>query len=114
LTVSSTLEKLSKYYTCFILRRFGLFLIHLQSKNKAKLGNVSNSKPYGSMAQETTVLWRKRRETQKQSRQPCHSRWLTSHVNHRKLLIKETLLIQKQQPEINVGNFFTFLYFFNT
>ena len=29
----------------FILRRFGLFLIHLQSKNKATLGNASNSKP---------------------------------------------------------------------
>jgi len=28
----STLKKPSKNYTCFILRRFGLFLIHLQSK----------------------------------------------------------------------------------
>jgi len=27
------------------LRRFGLFLIHLQSKNKTTLGNASNSKP---------------------------------------------------------------------
>jgi len=45
LTVSSTLKKPSKNYACFILRRFGLFLIHLQSKNKATLGNVSNSKP---------------------------------------------------------------------
>jgi len=27
------------------LRSFGLFLIHLQSKNKATLGNASNSKP---------------------------------------------------------------------
>jgi len=34
LTVSSTLNKPSKNYTCFILRRFGLFLIHLQSENK--------------------------------------------------------------------------------
>jgi len=32
LTVSSTLKKPSNNYTCFILRRFGLFLIHLQSK----------------------------------------------------------------------------------
>jgi len=32
LTVSPTLKKPSKNYTCFILRRFGLFLIHLQSK----------------------------------------------------------------------------------
>jgi len=30
------------------LRRFGLFLIHLQSKNKATLGNASNSKPKDS------------------------------------------------------------------
>jgi len=45
LTVSSTLKKPSKNYTCFISRRFGLFLIHLQSKNKPTLGNVSNSKP---------------------------------------------------------------------
>jgi len=45
LTVSSTLKKPSKNYTCFISRRFGLFLIHFQSKNKATLGNVSNSKP---------------------------------------------------------------------
>jgi len=29
--VSLTLKKPSKNYTCFILRRFGLFLIHLQS-----------------------------------------------------------------------------------
>ena len=35
LTVSSTLKKPSKNYTCFISRRFGLFLIHLQSENKA-------------------------------------------------------------------------------
>jgi len=33
LTVSSTLKKPSKNYKCFILRRFGLFLIHLKSKN---------------------------------------------------------------------------------
>ena len=32
LTVSSTQKKSSKNCTCFILRRFGLFLIHLQSK----------------------------------------------------------------------------------
>jgi len=32
-TFSSTLKKPSKNYTCFISRRFGLFLIHLQSKN---------------------------------------------------------------------------------
>jgi len=31
LTVSLTLKKPSKNYTGFILRRFGLFLIHLQS-----------------------------------------------------------------------------------
>jgi len=30
----STLKKPSKNYTCFILRRFRSFLIHLQSKNK--------------------------------------------------------------------------------
>jgi len=35
LTVSSTLKKPSKNYTCFVSRRFGLFLIHLQSENKA-------------------------------------------------------------------------------
>jgi len=45
LTVSSTLKMPSKNYACFISRRFGLFLIHLQSKNKATLANVSNSKP---------------------------------------------------------------------
>ena len=39
----------------FILRRFGLFLIHLQSKNKATLGNASNSKPKDSVTQEITV-----------------------------------------------------------
>ena len=33
----STLKKPSKNYTCFISRRFGIFLIHLQSKNKAKI-----------------------------------------------------------------------------
>ena len=46
---SSTLKKPSKNYTCFILRRFGLFLIHLQSKNKATLGNGSNSKQKDSV-----------------------------------------------------------------
>jgi len=44
ISVSSTIKKPSKNYTCFISRRFGLFLIHLQSENKATLGNVSNSK----------------------------------------------------------------------
>ena len=39
-TVSSTLKKPSK--DIFILRHFRLFLIHLQSKNKATLGNASN------------------------------------------------------------------------
>jgi len=55
LTVSSTLKKPSKNYTCFSLRRFGLFLIHLQSKNIAALGNASNSKPKDSVTQEITV-----------------------------------------------------------
>jgi len=32
--ISSTVKKPSKNYTCFILRRFGLYLIHLQSKYK--------------------------------------------------------------------------------
>jgi len=54
-TVSSTLKNPSKNYTCFILRRFGLFLIHLQSKNKATLGNDSNSKPKDSVTQEITA-----------------------------------------------------------
>jgi len=31
-SIWSTLKKPAKNYTCFILRRFGLFLIHLQSK----------------------------------------------------------------------------------
>ena len=39
---------------------------------------------------------------------------LASAFNDRELLIKETLLIQEQQPEINVDNFSTPLYFFNT
>jgi len=34
LSFSLTLKKPSKNYTCFILRRFGLFLIYLQSKKK--------------------------------------------------------------------------------
>jgi len=54
-------KKAFKNYTCFIFRRFGLFLIHLQSKNKVTLGNASNSKPKDSMTQEITV-WRKRRQ----------------------------------------------------
>jgi len=39
---------------------------------------------------------------------------LTSAFNYRELLIKETLLIQEQQPGINVDNFSTPLYLFNT
>ena len=39
---------------------------------------------------------------------------LASAFNYRELLIKETLLIQEQQPEINVDNFCTRLYLFNT
>jgi len=39
---------------------------------------------------------------------------LASALNYRELLIKETLLIQEQQPEINVDNFFTPSYLFNT
>jgi len=39
---------------------------------------------------------------------------LASAFNYRELLIKETLLIQEQQPEINVDNFSTPLYLFNT
>ena len=35
--VSSTLKKPSKNYACCISRRFGLFLLHLRSKNKATL-----------------------------------------------------------------------------
>ena len=38
---------------------------------------------------------------------------LASAFNYCKLLIKETLLIQEQQPEINVDNFSTPLYLFN-
>ena len=55
LSVSSTLKMPSNNYTCFIMRRFGLVLIHLQSKNKATLGNASNSKPKDSVTQEITV-----------------------------------------------------------
>ena len=72
-TVSSTLKTPSKNYICFILRRFGLFLIHLQSKIKATLGNASNSKPKDSVTQEITV-WRKRRQNQNQDSQPCQIR----------------------------------------
>ena len=42
LTVSSTLKNPSINYSCFVFRRFGLFLIHLQPKNKATPGNDSN------------------------------------------------------------------------
>jgi len=41
-------KKAFRNYTCFILRRFGLFLIHLQSINKATLDNASISKPKDS------------------------------------------------------------------
>jgi len=44
----NTKKKLQKLYI-FILRRFGLFFIHLQSKNKATIGNASNSKPKDSV-----------------------------------------------------------------
>ena len=66
-------KKAFKTLCIFILRRFGLFLIHLQSKNKATLGNASNSKPKDSVTQEITV-WRKRRQKQNQDRQPCQIR----------------------------------------
>ena len=36
------------------MRRFGLFLIHLQSKNKSRFGNASNSIPKDSMTQKTS------------------------------------------------------------
>jgi len=39
---------------------------------------------------------------------------LGSAFNYRELLMKETLLMQEQQPEINVHNFSTPLYLFNT
>jgi len=39
---------------------------------------------------------------------------LSLAFNWRELLIKETLLIQEQQPEINVDKFSTPLYFFKT
>jgi len=66
-------KKAFKKLYIFILRRFGLFLIHLQSKkNKATLGNASNSKAKDSVTQEITV-WRKRRQKQNQDRQPCQS-----------------------------------------
>jgi len=38
---------------------------------------------------------------------------LASAFNYRELLITETLLIQEQQPEINVDNFSNPLYLFN-
>ena len=62
-------KKAFKKLNIFILRRFGLFLIHLQSKNNATLGNASNSKPKDPVTQEITV-WRKRRQKQNQDRQP--------------------------------------------
>jgi len=39
---------------------------------------------------------------------------LASAFNYRELLTKETLLIQEQQPEIDVDNFSTHLYLFDT
>ena len=39
---------------------------------------------------------------------------LTSAFNYRELLIKETLLTQEQPREMNVDNFSTSLYLFNT
>jgi len=39
---------------------------------------------------------------------------LASAFNYRESLIKETLVVQEQQPEINVDNFSTPLYLFNT
>jgi len=66
-------KKAFKKLYIFILRRFGLFLIHLQSKNKATLGNASNSKQKDSVTQEITV-WRKRRQKQNQDRQPYQIR----------------------------------------
>jgi len=42
-------KKAFKKLYIFILRPFGLFVIYLQSKNKARLGNASNSKPKDSV-----------------------------------------------------------------
>jgi len=39
---------------------------------------------------------------------------LASALNNRELLNKETLLVQEQQPELNVDNFSSPLYLFNT
>jgi len=39
---------------------------------------------------------------------------LDSAFNHHELLIKKTLVIQEQQPEINVDDFCTPLYLFDT
>jgi len=52
---------------------FGLFLIHLQSKNKAIRGNGSNSKPKVSVTQEKRV-WRDRRQKINQHRQTRQNR----------------------------------------
>ena len=49
-------KKAFKKLYIFILRRFGVFLIHLQSKNKATLGNASNSKPKDSVMQKTSKV----------------------------------------------------------
>jgi len=48
-------KKAFKKLYIFILRRFGLFLTHFQSKNKATLGNASNSRPKDSVTQEITM-----------------------------------------------------------
>ena len=66
---------------------FETFRIHLQSKNKATLGNANNSKPKDSVMQEITV-WRKRRHFMDFKNPEI----LASAFNYRELLIKETLL----------------------
>ena len=52
---------------------FRIILSIFSQKNKATLGNASNSKPQDSVTQEITV-WRKRRQKQNQDRQPCQIR----------------------------------------
>ena len=49
------IKKSFKKLYIYILRRFGLFLTNLQLKNKATLGNASNSKPKDSVTQKITV-----------------------------------------------------------
>ena len=67
------------------MRRFGLFSIHLQSKNKATLGNASNSNPKDSVTQEITV-WRKRRLTSEWDSLAMPFRWI--NFRHDKLVNK--------------------------